>query len=105
MPPFPSDLASGVWRSAMTQDANGGTSPGWAGILQWRHFPWVVIPMVWALAYLPQLNARDLRHEEGRRAIPASEMLRSHDFIMPTIYGEPYLNKPPLYFWIAAALG
>ena len=60
---------------------------------------------VWALAYLPGLGARDLRHEEGRRATPAREMLASGRYVCPTLYGDPYLNKPPLYPWLVAATG
>src|SRR5262249_32807760 len=65
----------------------------------------VVIVVLWAAAYLPALSARDLRGEEGRRAIPAREMLQSGDFILPTLFGDPYLNKPPLHFWIIGAVG
>src|SRR5437763_3340633 len=74
----------------------------WPTILRSRVFLWVIIPLLWALAYLPQLGVRDLRLEEGRRAQPALEMLRSGDFITPRLYGEPYLNKPPLFFWVVA---
>ena len=29
-------------------------------------------------------------------------ILQSHDWIVPTLAGEPYLDKPPLYYWTAA---
>ncbi|MGN6368059.1 MAG: ArnT family glycosyltransferase [Phycisphaerae bacterium] len=77
----------------------------WAGLLRSRVFLWVGIPLLWAVAYLPGLGARDLMHEEGRRAEPAAEMLRTGDWVTPRLYGEAYLNKPPLYFWLAAGLG
>ncbi len=41
----------------------------WQDALSRRWF-WIVIVMAWAWAYLPGLGARDLRLEEGRRAIP-----------------------------------
>lgn len=29
-------------------------------------------------------------------------IIQSHDWIVPTLAGEPYLDKPPLYYWTAA---
>jgi len=29
-------------------------------------------------------------------------ILQNHDWIVPTLAGEPYLDKPPLYYWTAA---
>lgn len=54
------------------------------------------------LLYLPNLGLRELVDEEGRRAIPAREMLASKNLAIPTIWGEPYLNKPPFYIWEVA---
>ena len=76
----------------------------WPALLDRRGFVLVLVA-VWALAYLPNLGARTLRLEEGRRATPAREMIASGDFVRPTLYGETYLNKPPLFFWLVAAVG
>ncbi len=38
--------------------------------------------------------------DEAIRAIVAFEMIQRGDFITPTIGGEPYLMKPPLFNWI-----
>jgi 4-amino-4-deoxy-L-arabinose transferase-like glycosyltransferase len=64
-----------------------------------------LLVIAWAVAYLPNLGTRPLRLEEGRRATPAREMLASGDFVRPTLYGDTYLNKPPLYYWLVAAVG
>ena len=40
-----------------------------------------------------------------RRATPAREMLATGDFLLPRLYGDPYLNKPPVFFWVIAGLG
>ena len=72
------------------------------GLLEHRSFGLIIV-LLWCVAYLPGLGARDLRLEEGRRAGPAREMLDSGDYVRPTIYGETYLNKPPLYYWLVAA--
>ena len=76
----------------------------WLSLLDRRGFVFVLIA-VWALAYLPNLGMRTLRLEEGRRATPAREMLANDDFVRPTMYGETYLSKPPIYFWIVAVIG
>ncbi len=77
--------------------------PPGATLLRRTAFLCLILPLLWAAAYLPALGARPFLHEEGRRATPAREMLQSRNFIVPTLYTEPYLNKPPLYFWIVAA--
>ena len=66
---------------------------------------WVVIVLLWGCAYLPGLGTRDLRLEEGRRATPAREMVAGGDWLVPRIYGDVYLSKPPGYFWLVAAVG
>jgi 4-amino-4-deoxy-L-arabinose transferase-like glycosyltransferase len=50
------------------------------------------------------LSAGELYQTEGLRALVAAEMLRSGDWIVPTLYGEPLLSKPPgMYAAIALA--
>ncbi len=41
--------------------------------------------------------------DEPRRAIVSLEMIFSGDFLTPTIYGEFYYNKPPLFNWLIIA--
>lgn len=41
--------------------------------------------------------------DEPRRALVSLEMLLQDSFWVPTLYGEPYLNKPPLFNWMIAA--
>lgn len=41
---------------------------------------------------------------EGQRAAPPAEMLRSGNYITPTLNGKVYLAKPPLHYWIIAGL-
>ena len=77
----------------------------WSSLLHSRFWLLVAIPALWALAYLPNLGVRPLRLEEGRRAGPARTMLDSGNYTVPTLYGEPYLAKPPGYFWAVAGIG
>jgi 4-amino-4-deoxy-L-arabinose transferase-like glycosyltransferase len=41
--------------------------------------------------------------DEGRYAGVAWEMLRSGNWLVPTLDGLPYFHKPPLFYWITAA--
>jgi len=40
--------------------------------------------------------------DEGRYAGVAWEMVRSGDWLTPTLNGLPYFHKPPLFYWITA---
>ncbi|MDA3911880.1 MAG: hypothetical protein PF448_11040, partial [Bacteroidales bacterium] len=37
--------------------------------------------------------------EERRRALVSLEMKIQHEYLKPTVCGEPYFNKPPLFNW------
>jgi len=41
--------------------------------------------------------------DEPRYARVAEEMNNSGDYIVPMLRGKPWLEKPPLYYWLAAA--
>jgi hypothetical protein len=42
---------------------------------------------------------------EGYVAVPAREMLRIGDWLVPRFGGSPRLEKPPLAYWLVASLG
>jgi hypothetical protein len=42
------------------------------------------------------INAGSLYKTEALRAIVANEFLRTGNWIVPTLYGEPLLTKPPI---------
>lgn len=52
------------------------------------------------LALYINLDVLPLIGDEAIRAVVAMEMMISGDFITPTLNGEIYLNKPPLFNWI-----
>lgn len=58
----------------------------------------LLIVLISHLGYLPL----DTRSDEPRRALVTLEMMISGDYITPTLNGERYFNKPPLYNWIIA---
>lgn len=54
------------------------------------------------LLYLPGLHLMDFIMEEPRRVLVARGMLETGNFWVPTVLGQVYLNKPPLYNWLIA---
>ncbi len=63
----------------------------------------LIVLLLWAAIYLPWLGSSGLRSEEPKRVLPAVEMLRTGDYLVPRIAGEPFLRKPPLVNWLIAA--
>lgn len=70
--------------------------------------PWVFVVLLTVAAFAAvffELGRMDVvTANEGQRAAPPAEMLRSGDYVVPTINGEPYINKPPLLYWAIAGV-
>jgi dolichyl-phosphate-mannose-protein mannosyltransferase len=58
----------------------------------------VSVPFLFAKLGMPLLDP-----DEGLYASIAREMLEHGDWVIPHINGLPYLEKPPLYFWLTAS--
>lgn len=55
------------------------------------------------LGFLAATGARPLNvPDEGRYAEVAREMVRSGDWVTPRLDGVPFLDKPPLFYWLEA---
>jgi 4-amino-4-deoxy-L-arabinose transferase-like glycosyltransferase len=63
----------------------------------------LVVLLVWAAIYLPALGSIAIKGEEGRRILPAIGMLKTGNYIVPEVGGNPYFRKPPLVNWLVAA--
>jgi 4-amino-4-deoxy-L-arabinose transferase-like glycosyltransferase len=63
----------------------------------------LVVLLVWAVIYLPALGSIAIKGEEGRRILPAIGMLKSGNYVVPEVGGNPYFRKPPLVNWLVAA--
>ena len=50
----------------------------------------------------PTLGFHLLEPDEGRYAQIPKEMLLTNSWVVPTLQGEPYLDKPPLMYWLVA---
>jgi 4-amino-4-deoxy-L-arabinose transferase-like glycosyltransferase len=76
--------------------------PSVARLADSRWAPLLLLPWCGFL-FLYGLGAGDLYRTEGLRAIVAQEFLNSGNWVVPTLYGEPLLTKPPgMYAAIAA---
>ncbi len=65
----------------------------------------LVLLLATVVACLPAALRADWDGTEGRRVQIALEMLRSGDWMVPTLGGEPTWAKPPLHYWLLAAVG
>ena len=61
----------------------------------------VLLVLPAALLY-PSRSFRLLEPDEGRYAQIPREMLQRGEWVVPTLQGEPYLDKPPLLYWLTA---
>src|SRR5262245_1519186 len=57
----------------------------------------IVLP---ALLLYPTMSFRLLEPDEGRYAQIPREMLARGDWVVPHLQGQPYLDKPPLLYWL-----
>ena len=63
----------------------------------------LLIFSTWGLLFISlfiHLGLQPLRMEEPRRALVALEMDLQENWVVPTLYGEPYYNKPPVWNWM-----
>jgi 4-amino-4-deoxy-L-arabinose transferase-like glycosyltransferase len=58
-----------------------------------------------AIIYLPFLGVPAWDGNEPIRVIVAKEMMKTGDWLMPVLHGQPYFAKPPLMNWLIAASG
>lgn len=52
--------------------------------------------------HLPWLGHTPLAGTEAHRVIPAREMLASGYWMVPVMFGQPFITKPPLHHWLIA---
>jgi 4-amino-4-deoxy-L-arabinose transferase-like glycosyltransferase len=69
----------------------------------WIHCAFLVMASLFLFVY--GIHQGDLYRTEGLRAIIGKEMYTSGDWLVPRLYGEPILTKPPLFYWSIAATG
>src|SRR5215207_5578797 len=67
-----------------------------------RRFSLLVVLLLPAALLYPTRNFYLLEPDEGRYAQIPKEMLNGGSWVVPTLQGEPYLDKPPLMYWLVA---
>jgi len=100
-PSAPARHAISPWRVRVRSRAN------WLTAFAFGRVPWpatitvaaLILSWLGAFAWARPLMLPD----EGRYVSVAWEMLRSGDWLTPTLNGLPYFHKPPLFYWITAA--
>jgi len=68
--------------------------------LSWSAMPWLVLPVVAAIAVFFR---QPLAIDETRYLAVAWDMFRDGQWLVPHLNGEPYAHKPPLLFWLLMA--
>src|SRR3990172_2162054 len=63
---------------------------------------WILLGLSTALVLFRLGSLPLLGPDEPRYARVAVEMARSGDFVTPTLQGQPWLEKPVLFYWLAA---
>ncbi|HZU35146.1 MAG TPA: phospholipid carrier-dependent glycosyltransferase, partial [Gemmataceae bacterium] len=78
----------------------GGTS---SGDTAWRWSALLLLLLLPAALLYPCLSFRLFEPDEGRYAEIPREMLDRGEMVVPYLQGEPYLDKPPLMYWLVMA--
>jgi dolichol-phosphate mannosyltransferase len=68
--------------------------------------PWPALALLTLLAvalFLTRLRAPLLEPQEARYAEIPRQMLAEGSLVVPVLHGEPYLDKPPLLYWLVMA--
>ncbi|MFO0802022.1 MAG: glycosyltransferase family 39 protein [Gemmataceae bacterium] len=67
-----------------------------------RRFSLAIVLLLPAVLLYPNRGFHLLEPDEGRYAQIPREMLESGEWVVPTLQGEAYLDKPPLMYWLVA---
>ncbi len=71
-----------------------------------RRWAWLapaILCLLSAVIFFGNLSYAFIEPDESRYAQIALEMIQTGDYVVPRLNGEPYLDKPPLLYWITAA--
>lgn len=67
-----------------------------------RSLSLLIVLVLPAVLLYPTRGFHLLEPDEGRYAQIPKEMLDGGSWVVPTLQGEPYLDKPPLMYWLVA---
>jgi dolichol-phosphate mannosyltransferase len=83
--------------------AGNNPSPDEAGETHSLPSPWPALALLLVVAgllFFTKLRAPLLEPQEPRYAEIPRQMLQEGSFVVPVLHGEPYLDKPPLLYWL-----
>ncbi len=69
-----------------------------------KSLPYILFLILLGPALFINLDLLPIRTDEPTRGLVAFEMIQSGNYVVPTIMGEFYYNKPPLYNWLLVGL-
>lgn len=74
-----------------------------------RRDPWrdgAILALLCFFAYTIGLTTHGLTNwQEARRAVVGKEMYEKNEWVVPTYFGEPYIAKPPMIYWVQMLIG
>src|SRR5262245_15119122 len=70
------------------------------GAAAWRWSSFLTLMLLASVLLFPWMRFPLFEPDEGRYAQIPFEMLTRGEWIVPTLQGEPYLDKPPLFYWM-----
>lgn len=82
-----------VWTRALFTGPPAPSGP-------WRWQPLALLFVLSGVLLYPCMSFHLFEPDEGRYAQIPREMLTTGEWIVPTLQGEPYLDKPPLFYWL-----
>lgn len=101
IPPVFATLVRFWWSRVLFTRPAAASDP--AGISRFDVISATLLALVGALMLLTRLSYPLMDPDESRYAQIAHEMVTSGDWLVPRRNGRPYLDKPPLLYWITAA--
>lgn len=84
-----------LWQRVLFPHAAAPVEP-----IRWRSV--FILLTLGVLLLTPAMGHHLLEPDEGRYAQIAREMVTSGEWIVPHLQGKPYLDKPPLFYWLTA---
>lgn len=89
--------------SVMSGGAATTASRGRVALLGWR--AWLLVAVLFCAYALPGVLGHDpWKQDETYTFGIIQHMLETGDFVVPTNAGQPFMEKPPLYAWVATSL-
>lgn len=70
------------------------------GATAWRWSSLITLTLLASVLLFPWMRFPLFEPDEGRYAQIPFEMLTRGEWIVSTLQGEPYLDKPPLFYWM-----